>query len=109
MPYDEKLAARIRAKLASVGGVSEKKMFGGVGFMVSGNMACGVIGPEMIVRLGDDEFEAALKKPHVRVFDFSGKPMKGWIYVSAEGTATERALKVWIDKGLAFAESLPAK
>ncbi len=109
MPYDEKLAERIRTKLKGTKGLTEKKMFGGVGFMVNGNMACGVNKQDMVVRLSDDESEAALKKAHVRPFDMTGRPMKGWIVVEPQGLATEKALQTWIDRSLAFAKSLPPK
>src|SRR5512141_817663 len=107
MAYDAKLAERIRAQLKSVRGLTEKKMFGGVGFLVNGNMACGVNKQDMIVRLGDEDFAASLKKPNVRIFDMTGKPMKGWILVAAQGVTTDRALRGWIDKSLAFERSLP--
>ncbi len=109
MAYSEELAERMRAKLKSSRGVTEKKMFGGVGFLVNGNMACGVINDDLIVRLSEDEFAKALKRKNVRVFDYSGRPMKGWVYVSAEGYASEKALEGWMEKGLAFAKSLPKK
>lgn len=109
MAYNQELAERMRAKLKSSRGVTEKKMFGGVGFLVNGNMACGVINDDLIVRLSEDEFAKALKRKHVRVFDFSGKPMTGWIYVSAEGYKLEKALAGWMEKGMALAKSLPKK
>jgi TfoX-like protein len=109
MAYDEKLADRIRAKLKGTRGLTEKKMFGGVGFMVNGNLACGVNKEDMIVRLSDHDSEAALKRASVRVFDMTGRPMKGWIVVGAEGVATDKTLQGWIDKSLAFAKTLPPK
>ena len=109
MAYNEELAARMRAKLKSSRGVVEKKMFGGVGFLVNGNMACGIIKDDLIVRLSEEEFIKALKRKNVRVFDYSGRPMTGWIYVSAEGYKSDKALEGWIDKGVTFAKSLPKK
>ena len=109
MPYDEKLAERMRARLQSTRGLTEMKMFGGVGFLVNGNMACGVIKQDMIVRLNDQDFEASLKKLHVRIFDMTGRPMKGWILVAPEGLKTDRSLNGWIEKGVTFAASLPAR
>ena len=109
MPYDEQLAERIRAKLKSARGLTEKKMFGGVGFMVNGNMACGVHKQDLIVRLSDAEFERALKDEHVRVFDMTGRPMKGWLLISPPAITTDKALRAWIEKGIQFARSLPAK
>jgi TfoX/Sxy family transcriptional regulator of competence genes len=109
MAYDEKLAERIRTKLKGTSGLTEKKMFGGVGFMVHGNMACGLNKQDMIVRLSDQDSEAALKKAHVRPFDMTGRPMKGWILIEPQGIASEKALQAWIDQSVAFARSLPPK
>ena len=109
MPYNEDLAKRIRAHLGRLRGLEEKSMFGGVGFLVNGNMACGVHRDRLIVRLGTSAYEAALKRPHVRVFDMTGRPMKGWITVSAPGYSTTRALGKWIDQSIEFARSLPPK
>ena len=109
MAFDERLAERIRAQLGKRSGVTEKKMFGGLAFLVNGNMCCGVHGTEMIVRLDPAHAEEALNKPHTRVFDLSGRPMKGWILVQAEGLASEAMLARWIKLGLAYASSLPIK
>ena len=109
MAYDEKLAERIRTKLKGTSGLTEKKMFGGVGFMVHGNMACGVNKQDMIVRLSDQDSEATLKKAHVRPFDMTGRPLKGWILIEPQGIASEKALQAWIDQSVAFARSLPPK
>ena len=84
-------------------------MFGGLSFMVRGNMACGVIGEELVVRVGKDGHEAALARPHARVMDFTGKPMQGWIYVGAEGVESDAELAEWVELGLEYALSLPAK
>ncbi|MBI3739962.1 MAG: TfoX/Sxy family protein [Chloroflexi bacterium] len=109
MAYNEELAERMRAKLKFTRGVVEKKMFGGVGFLVNGNMACGVNKQDLIVRLSDADFEKALKQKGVRIFDMTGRPMKGWILVSEAGYASDKALEGWIEKGVAFAKSLPKK
>ncbi len=109
MSYDEKLAERIRSKLKSTRGVVEKKMFGGVGFMVNGNMACGVQKQDMILRSTESDFEKAMKDRHARIFDTMGKPMKGWILVAPEGCRSDPDLQRWIDMGVKFAKSLPAK
>jgi hypothetical protein len=109
MPYDNELADRIRAALIGLPGYSDKKMFGGVGFMLHGNMACGVNGDNLIVRVGPDHYEAALAKPHTRVFDMTGRPMSGWIFVEPGGFETDGDLKVWIDQGVAYARTLPPK
>jgi TfoX/Sxy family transcriptional regulator of competence genes len=107
--YDQELADRVRELLAPRQAVSEREMFGGIGFMVGGNMACGVHGEELIVRLGSEEGARALEEETVRPFDLSGRPMKGWILVSPEGTTTDGDLGGWVDAGADFASSLPAK
>ena len=108
MAYDEGLAERVRDLLALHGDVTERKMFGGVAWMVAGNMACGVLGGELIVRLAPDDAERALAEPHTRPFDMTGRPMKGFICVAAEGTH-EAGLASWVEAGVGFASSLPAK
>jgi TfoX/Sxy family transcriptional regulator of competence genes len=109
MAYDEKLADRIRDQLASRSDVTERKMFGGIAFMVGGNMACGVLGEDLIVRLGDEDGERALAEDGVRPFDFTGKPMRNIVYVSPERTSDDDGLSEWIDAGAEFASSLPPK
>jgi TfoX/Sxy family transcriptional regulator of competence genes len=109
MAYDEKLADRVRELLASRSEVSERKMFGGIAFMVAGNMACGVLGEDLIVRLGDEDGERALAEDGVRPFDFTGKPMRNIVYVSPERTSDDDGLSEWVDAGADFAASLPPK
>jgi TfoX/Sxy family transcriptional regulator of competence genes len=109
MPYDTLLATRIQAALSSLPHLEEKKMFGGVGFLVNGNMACGVHKDELIVRVGPQEYDRVLSLPHVHAFDMTGHPMAGWVMVAPQGCATESKLKAWVDQGLAFANSLPPK
>lgn len=109
MAYDEDLADRIRRLLRRRRRVSEKKMFGGLCFLVSGNMACGVLGDEICVRVGADAYEKALSRPHAREMDFSGRPLRGIVYVSARGIRADAKLKAWVERGLAHARSLPAK
>lgn len=109
MAFDEGLADRTRAALGDVQGVTEIKMFGGLCFTVHGNMAVGVTGSELMVRLAPDDGEAALAEPGVRPMDFTGKPMKGFIYVAPEGVETDHKLKNWVGQGVAFASSLPPK
>lgn len=110
MAFDEGLAQRIRERMSQENyEVEEKKMFGGIGFMIGGNLACGVIGDEMCVRVGPHGNQAALEQPHARQFDFTGKPMKGWIYVAPEGLADDEFLDDWIERGAKFASSLPKK
>ena len=109
MAFDEGLAERARDVISSRESVSERKMFGGVGFMVAGNMACGVIGNELVVRLAPEDAEHALREPAVREFDFTGRPMKGWVFVSSGGLESDEELASWVDAGADFAASLPAK
>ena len=109
MAYSESLAERTRQFFVRNRGITEKKMFGGVGFLINGNMACGVNKQDLILRLSDEDFEKALKQPHVRVFDMTGRPMKGWVLVSSEGAATDRTLQAWIKKAVTYARSLPPK
>ena len=109
MAYDEELADRVRDQLAARAELSERKMFGGIGFLLAGNMAVGVIGDELIVRLEPEDAEKALAEDGVREFDFTGRPMRGWIFVSPEVTAEDEGLAEWVDAGADFAASLPAK
>ena len=109
MVFDEDLAARTRAALGDVRGVTEIRMFGGLCFTVHGNMAVGVTGDDLMVRLPPEEGEAALARPGARAMDFTGKPMKGFVFVSVDVLKTERMLQSWVDRGVAFASSLPPK
>jgi hypothetical protein len=109
MAYDEELAERIRGQMAPIQGSVEKRMFGGIGFLIGGNMACGVNRENLIVRVGPEQYDAALAEPHVRPFDMTGRPMKGWIVVAPDGCATEADLGSWIQRGVAIAQSLPEK
>lgn len=109
MAYDEGLAHRIREALADQPGLTEKKMFGGIAFMVQGNMACGVSGEEIMVRVGPDKMDSAVSHPHVRPADMSGRPMKGWVLVEPEGYELDEALEAWVKRGVGFALSLPPK
>jgi TfoX/Sxy family transcriptional regulator of competence genes len=109
MPFDENLASRIRAALGQLSGLEEKKMFGGIGFLINGNMACGVHKNNLIVRVGVAKYEEALSRLHTRVFDMTGRPMAGWVLVELEGCEAEDDLKNWVEQGLVFARSLPSK
>jgi TfoX/Sxy family transcriptional regulator of competence genes len=110
MPYNQHLAERIRTALETHPTIVEKKMFGGVGFMINGNLACGVQGEDMIVRVGVDNNDAALAQPHVRPFMvMPGKPMAGWVLVAPEGSSTEQDLERWVHAGYEYASSLPEK
>ena len=108
MAYNLKLAERIRSKLGGIPFI-EKKMFGGVGFLLNGNMACGVNKDDLIVRVDPEKDTALLKKPHVRPFDMTGRPMKGWLVVEADGIKTDKQLNTWINEGVEFALTLPPK
>jgi TfoX/Sxy family transcriptional regulator of competence genes len=110
MAYDEAVAERVRGLLASESGLSEKKMFGGIGFLINGNMACGVNKSALIVRIDPATQSSAMAEPGARDFDLSGgRPMKGWIMVDPEGYAKAAQLKKWVTRGVAFARSLPPK
>jgi len=108
MAYNERLAKRIRETLGEISFV-EKKMFGGVGFLVNGNMAVGVYKNDMIVRVEPDKHEKLLKKKHTKVFDITGRPMKGWLMVEPDGCKTDKQLGNWINEGVTFALTLPSK
>lgn len=109
MAYSEELAERIREAISDRPGVTERKMFGGVAWMVNGNMACGIIGEDLMVRLEREDAEAALAEAHVGRMEFTGRPMRGFIVVDAAGIEEPLQLGRWIDAGADFAESLPAK
>lgn len=109
MAYDEGLAERIRERVGDTAGVKEKKMFGGLAFLLRGNMCVGVVGEELMVRVGPNAYADALARPHAREMDFTGKPMKGLVYVATEGIEADEDLDAWIGRGVAFADSLPAK
>jgi TfoX N-terminal domain len=107
MAFDDRLAARIRSQLGKKKGLTEKKMFGGIGFLLNGNIACAVRKDEMLVRVVPGETDAALRKKHTRLF--GTRPMKGWILVAPEGLKTEKTLAKWIETGVDYAASLPPK
>ncbi len=109
MAYDEGLAQRIREALADDAGLTERRMFGGIAYMLHGNMAVGISGDELMVRVGPEAYDDALAQPHARVFDMTGRVMRGWVVVEAEGIADDAALNAWVQKGAEFARSLPAK
>lgn len=109
MAYDEALAERVREAIAVREGLSERKMFGGVAWMLHGNMAVGIVGDDLMVRVGPEAHEAALNEPHARPMDFSGRPMKGYVYVAPQGVAADQELAAWVARGADFAETLPPK
>jgi TfoX/Sxy family transcriptional regulator of competence genes len=102
MTYDERIATRIRAILAARGDVVERKMFGGLTFMVNGTMCCGITDEALVVRVGPAAYEAALALPHARPMTFTGRPLVGMVYVDPPGYRTEPALRRWVERGLAF-------
>jgi TfoX/Sxy family transcriptional regulator of competence genes len=108
MAYDEKLAERIRKLVADRPGITERKMFGGIAFMVNGNMFAGIVKDDLMARVGKDGFEDALSKPHTRPMDFAGRPMNNMVYVAPPGVAGHN-LRRWVEQSLQFAESLPPK
>jgi TfoX/Sxy family transcriptional regulator of competence genes len=108
--YDEDFAHRIRELLADEEAITEKAMFGGLAFLLRGNMAVGISsGGELMVRVGPDATDDALARTHTRLFDMTGRAMKGWILVALEGVETKRQLGVWVARGVQLASSLPAK
>jgi TfoX/Sxy family transcriptional regulator of competence genes len=109
MPYSEALADRIRLTLAGHQGVTEKKMFGGIAFMVDGKMAVGVQKDDLMLRVSAQEYEQALARPHVRPMDFTGRPMVGFLYVAPGGCEADSDLRMWVNMAVACAHSLPAK
>jgi TfoX/Sxy family transcriptional regulator of competence genes len=110
MAFDEELAGRVRGVLADAGvTATEKKMFGGLSFLVAGNMCCGVMGADLLTRVGPDAADSALAEPATRPFDMGRGPSKGWVMVGPEGIATDQALAAWVDRALAYAGGLPPK
>ena len=110
MAFDEDLARRVREMLDGQPDVAERKMFGGIAFLVGGNMCCGVLGEDLIVRLEPGEAAGLLgSEPGVRPFDVTGRPMRGWLFVAPEATAEDRSLERWVDRAETFASGLPPK
>jgi TfoX/Sxy family transcriptional regulator of competence genes len=109
MAFSEALAERVRQGLTRRKGIEEKKMFGGIGFLLNGNLLVGVWKESLIVRLGPEEGDEALKEPHVSAFDITGRPMKGWVLVAPEGVEEEDQLSGWIQLAAKFVGKLPAK
>jgi hypothetical protein len=107
--YDEGLAERIRSATATTEGLQERKMFGGLVFMFHGNMAFGVVGDELMVRVGADAWADMVARPHAREMDLTGRPMTGMVCVAVDGFAEDDDLRRWLDRGSAFAGSLPPK
>lgn len=109
MAFDEGVAQRLREVFADRTDVVEKKMFGGIAFMVSGNMCCGVIGDELMARVGPEQYEKASHEPYVRKMDFTGKPLKGFVYVGIQSFASDEDLESWVRRCEEFVSTLPPK
>jgi TfoX/Sxy family transcriptional regulator of competence genes len=107
--YNEPLADRIRAIVGEGPNLSERKMFGGIAFMLNGNMFCGITRDDLMARVGPERFEEALVQPGARPGDMSGRPMKGMVFVAQEGYATDAQLRGWVEQTLEYARPLPAK
>jgi TfoX/Sxy family transcriptional regulator of competence genes len=108
MAYDERLAARVRTLLKGQRAIVEKKMFGGLAYLSRGRMFAGILKNDLVVRVGPEGNDAALKARHTRPMDFTGRPMNGYVYVGPDGTRTAAQLKAWLARGLTFASSVPA-
>ncbi len=109
MAYDEGVAQRVREALSEHKNITEKKMFGGIAFMLSGNMCVGVVKDQLMLRVGPQQYEELLKMKHVKKMDFTGKAMKGFIYLQPEGFAEDDDLTIWLAKAFSFVSSLPEK
>jgi TfoX/Sxy family transcriptional regulator of competence genes len=104
VPFDETLTARIRALFGERWDITERKMFGGVAFLCKGRMCCGVAGPDLVVRIVESDMPRALTRPHVRPMDLTGRPLRGFVFVSPSGCRTNQALKKWVEEGLRFVQ-----
>jgi TfoX N-terminal domain len=109
MAFDEGLAERIRDVVSDEPGLSERRMFGGLCFLANGNMSFGIVGSEIMVRVGPDAYDVVLCEPHARQMDFTGRSMRGMVYVDEQGISEDDALAEWLRRGLDFAQSLPSK
>lgn len=109
MAFDEGLAQRVRECLEGRRRVTERRMFGGLCFLVGGNMAAGIVGEELMLRVGPDAYDACLALPHAREMDFTGRALRGMVYVAPEGIAEDDELAAWVDRGWSYAASLPVK
>jgi TfoX/Sxy family transcriptional regulator of competence genes len=106
MAYDEALAQRIREQLADRDDIVERKMFGGLAFMIAGKMACGVVHDDLMVRVGPDAHDETVAQPHARPMDFTGRPMRGFLYVAPAGVASDEDLSRWVGRGVDFAVAI---
>jgi TfoX/Sxy family transcriptional regulator of competence genes len=107
--YDDKLARRVRAVLKDEPRLEERPMFGGLAFLVDGKMCCGILNEDLVARIGPEKYEAALAQDHVRPMDFTGKPMKGYVYVGPEGYLDAKSLASWVRATVEFVTTLPRK
>jgi TfoX/Sxy family transcriptional regulator of competence genes len=109
MAYDQGLAERLRELLPEHAGIGEKKMFGGLCLLSRGHMFVGIVGEALMARVGPDAYDKALRRPHARVMDFTGRPMKGYVFVDPAGYEEDRDLKRWVEVSLKFVRTLPDK
>ena len=109
MSYDEGLAERVREILEEEPGFAEKKMFGGICFLLFGNMVCGVVKDDVIIRVGAEKYEEAMKLPHTRKFDVTGRTLRGWVMILARGLDSDEELAEWVQKAVVFVRTLQAK
>lgn len=109
MAFDEQLANRVRRHLGTLPGFAERRMFGGLCFLLHGHMTAGIVGTALMLRVGPDQYQDALAEAHAREMDFTGRPLKGMIYVDPPGIATEPALAGWLDRAVSFVRAQPAK
>ena len=107
MAFDEILAARVRDALTGRARLTERKMFGGIAFMLNGHMSCGLVGDDLMVRVGPEGYEDALCRPHARPMDFTGRPFTGYVYVAPAGLRTTRALRAWVERAADYVLALP--
>lgn len=109
MAYDEAMADRVRRALADQTRVEERKMFGGLAFLLQDHMCIGVNREDLMVRVGPDDYEAALEQPHARQMDFTGRPLRGFVFVDRKGVETKEDLDRWVERAVGFVLSLPPK
>jgi hypothetical protein len=107
MSYDQALAGRVRKALGSTKGIAEKQMFGGICFLLRGRMCCGIVKDRLVVRVGLDEYDRILARSDVRPMDFTGKPLRGFVYVVPQGVRNSATLAAWVARGVRYVESLP--
>jgi hypothetical protein len=109
MTFGERTAHQIRNTIGHTPGFSERPMYSGIAFMLQGNLCCGVLEDNLVVRVGPDTYDDALREPHTRPMDFTGRALPGFVYVDRAGFASAASLKGWIERGVSFARTLPPK